>query len=220
VSAGRFIVVEGIDGAGTTTAVERIVAELSARGKSVVATREPSTGPIGALIRQILAHRLVVPGEGGAKAPGWATMALLFAADRCDHLEVDILPRLARGITVVSDRYDLSSLAYQSATATSDDASADAVTWIRELNRQARRPDLTLVLDVPAEVAAQRRQARGGSRELFEEAELQARLARIYSRAETLVPGDTVIHIDARQPVAAVVAAAVSAIDALGSRDR
>jgi dTMP kinase len=210
-SDGAFIVVEGIDGSGTTTAVERIVAHLRGQGRAVAQTREPSTGPIGALIRQVLSHRVVVPGEGGSKAPGWVTMALLFAADRQDHLEAEVLPLMRRGVTVISDRYDLSSLAYQSAT--SDPlASSGAVDFIRELNRYARRPDLTLVFDVSPNVAAERRRGRGASQELYEQSELQARLARAYAQAEVLVPGDDVAHIDADRTVEEVVAAALSAI--------
>jgi dTMP kinase len=215
---GRFIAVEGIDGAGTTSAVERIAARLRAEGREVHATREPSTGPVGTMIRQVLSHRLVVPGASGPKAPGWVTMALLFAADRQDHLEAEVLPLLERGVTVITDRYDLSSLAYQSATSTSVRAPGDAVAFIRELNRHARRPDLTLVFDVSPAVAAERRRARGASHELYEKAELQARLARAYAEAETLVPGDAVVHIDADQPLDAVIAAALSAIASMGGR--
>ena len=211
-----LIVIEGIDGSGTTTVVERVTAHFRALGKRVVSTREPSGGPVGALIRQVLSHRLVVPAEPTPRSPGWATMALLFAADRLDHLEAEVLPQLRAGVTVISDRYDLSSLAYQSATASSARSGNDvAVAWIRALNGQARRPDLTLVLDVSPEVAAERRRARGQSHELYEQAELQARLARIYARAEALVPGDRLLHIDAERPIDAVVAAVISAIEAL-----
>jgi dTMP kinase len=215
---GAFIAIEGIDGAGTTSAVERVVAHLRVEGRPVHGTREPSTGPVGTLIRQALSHRLVVPSAGGPKAPGWVTMALLFAADRQDHLEAEVLPLLQQGVTVISDRYDLSSLAYQSATSTAGRAPSDAVAFIRELNRHARRPDLTLVLDVSPGVAAERRRARGSSRELYEQAELQARLARAYAEAETLVPGDAVVHIDADQPLESVVAAALSAMGMMGGR--
>jgi dTMP kinase len=212
---GAFIVVEGIDGAGTTTMVERLVAEWRARGERVHGTCEPSRGPIGALIRQVLSHRVVVPGEGGPRAPGWATMALLFASDRLDHLEAEILPRLRGGVTVISDRYDLSSFAYQSATAPSSGAAAgeDTIDWIRALNRRARRPDLTLVLDVSPEVAEGRRGVRGAGRELYEQSELQTRLARAYAEAELLVAGDHIVHIDANRSVEAVFADAVHAIE-------
>ena len=145
-------------------------------------------------------------------------MALLFAADRQDHLEAEVLPLLERGVTVITDRYDLSSLAYQSATSTSGRTPGDAVAFIRELNRHARRPDLTLVFDVSPAVAAERRRARGASHELYEQAELQARLARAYAEAEKLVPGDAVVHIDAEQPLDAVVVAALAAIANMGGR--
>src|SRR5262249_48088738 len=140
---GIFIVVEGIDGSGSTTVAERLTAHLTAQKRPVHRTCEPSAGPIGAMIRQILAHRIVVPSEGGAAPPGWATMALLFAADRMDHLDAEVLPRLKNGIIVISDRYDLSSLAYQSATAPANDPkeAKHISSWIRDLNRHARRPD-------------------------------------------------------------------------------
>jgi dTMP kinase len=169
------------------------------------------------MIRQILAHRIVIPSEWGAASPGWATMALLFASDRLDHLEAEVLPRLRDGVIVVSDRYDLSSLAYQTATAPADDPAeaARVVAWIRELNARARRPDLTLVLDVRADVAAERRKNRGGARELYEDGELQARLAEAYARAEQLVPSDRIVHVDANKPIDEVVGACVAAVDQL-----
>src|SRR5512139_742195 len=114
---GLFIAIEGIDGAGTTTQAKLLFDGLRARGLPVHLTREPSDGPIGVLIRQILTGRVVVPGLQGPRAPDWATMALLFAADRLDHVEAEIAPNLADGVTVVSDRYDYSSVAYQSVTA-------------------------------------------------------------------------------------------------------
>jgi dTMP kinase len=119
-------------------------------------------------------------------------MALLFAADRMDHLDSTIAPALRAGQVVVSDRYDLSSLAYQSVTAHNG---PESIPWIRELNSQALRPDITIVIDVPAEVAEERRRARGGAEELFDAREIQARLATVYARAQELVPSDHVLHV-------------------------
>jgi dTMP kinase len=188
-----FIVVEGIDGAGTTTQTARQKARLERLGHRVHTTREPSDNPIGVLIRRIL--RGEVAPRSASSAP---MMALLFAADRIDHdlSEIDVAQRA--GAIVISDRYDLSSLAYQSAAHRPEvGASAgDIVDWIRSLNRHARRPDLTIVVDVPADVARARRIDRGGAEELYEAAELQARLADTYLRAETLVPGDRLVHVD------------------------
>jgi dTMP kinase len=205
-SGGVFVVLEGIDGSGTTTQAERWSAHLRGRGQVVHLTREPSGGPIGAQIRLVLTQRIALPATHQAEV-----MALLFAADRLDHVASEIEPHLRDGHVVLSDRYDLSSLAYQSITAGERDP-ALVLGWIRELNRFARRPDVTVVLDVSPGVAAARRRARGGAAELFDDADLQARLAAAYLRAEALVPGDRVIHVDGDRDADAV---ARSVIDAL-----
>jgi dTMP kinase len=216
---GQLIVLEGVDGAGTTTQTERLRAAIAARHAAqhgagpapVHATREPSGGPIGALLRQALTGRWVTPDPAGARAPGWSTLALLFAADRLDHLEVEVTPRLAAGVTVVSDRYYHSSVAYQSLSA---GPGPHAIPWIRELNRHARQPDLTLVLDVPDDVAAQRRAARGG-RELFDDAALQSRLAEFYARLEQHFPGERIVHVRGDASPDAVASDVLAAVDAL-----
>ena len=206
---GLFVVFEGIDGAGTTTQCERYAARLRARRRLVHVTREPSTGPVGSMIRLALTHRLALPSAHQAE-----TMALLFAADRLDHVAAEIEPHLRDGYVVLSDRYDLSSLAYQSTTSNSGD-DAGTVSWIRDLNRHARRPDLTLVLDVSPDVAAARRRARGGAAELFDAAEVQARLAAAYLGAEALVPGDRLVHIDGDAAPDVVEATIAAVLDAL-----
>lgn len=188
---GRFVVLEGIDGAGTTTHVARLTQRLRQEGGRVLPTREPSDGPIGTLVRQVLTGRLVV---AGGRAPSWTTMALLFAADRTDHVEAEVEPFLATGGVVISDRYDASSLAYQSAMS-GGDASA-AVTWIRELNRHARRPDLVIVLDVAPEIAAARRQSRGEPAQLYEQNEFQRHLAAFYAELPRHMPSDKIVLVD------------------------
>jgi dTMP kinase len=207
---GRFIVVEGIDGSGSTTQVERLVAVLAARGVDVRRTAEPTTGPVGRLIRSGLAAPDGV--EPGAVRPvfDWVTFALLFAADRAHHNETLIRPALAAGAWVVSDRYDLSSLAYQSVTAT---AEQPVLPWIRELNRRARRPDLTIVLDVDPAVASERRRHRGGAPEIYEVAGVQHRLAELYARAAELVPGDRLVHVPGAGPVDEVARAVVATVE-------
>lgn len=189
-SKGLFIVVEGIDGAGTTTQIERYAAYLRDKGRLVHVTREPSPGPVGLFIRELLTGKRALPSE-----PAFDLMALLFAADRLDHVRGEIEPALAQGAVVISDRYDLSSLAYQSVASTSSLPAHEIVAWIRSLNRFARRPDLTLVVDVLPEVAAGRRRHRGAADELYETEQLQARLARAYAHAEVLVPEDKVVHV-------------------------
>jgi dTMP kinase len=206
-SDGLFVVLEGIDGAGTTTQAQGYAAHLRARRRLAHVTREPTNGPIGAQIRLVLTQRLALPATNQAEL-----MALLFAADRLDHVETDIAPHLRDGYVVISDRYDLSSLAYQSITSGERDP-AVMVAWIRACNRFARRPDVTVVLDVSPDVAAARRRARGGAAELFDEAELQARLAAAYRGAEALCPGDRIVHIDGDPPAEAVAAALVEALE-------
>jgi dTMP kinase len=189
---GVFIVVEGIDGSGSTTHTKLLGKTLRQRGLGVVETCEPSAGPIGSMIRQVLQRRLFVADAAGPRAFAWSTMALLFAADRMDHLDSTIVPALREGKVVLSDRYDLSSLAYQSVTAPNGEK---VVPWIRELNAAALRPDLTIVIDVPVEVAEERRRNRGGVEEMFESRDLQMRLCSVYREAETLVPLDRVVHV-------------------------
>jgi dTMP kinase len=190
--AGRFVVLEGIDGAGTTTHVGRLAERLRALRVPVRATREPSDGPVGVLVRQVLTGRVVVP---GGRAPGWATMALLFAADRMDHVESEIEPFILEGGVMLSDRYDASSLAYQSVSSGAD--SKEAVEWIRSLNRYVRRPDLTIVLDVPPETATERRLFRGEAAQLYEQNEVQRALAAFYKDLAKHMPKDRVVVIDA-----------------------
>jgi len=210
---GIFVVVEGIDGSGSTTHTKLLGKELRRRGLKVMETCEPSAGPIGALVRQVLQRRLFVADAAGPRAFAWSTMALLFAADRMDHLDSTIVPALRDGFVVLSDRYDLSSLAYQSVTAPGGDR---VVPWIRELNAAALRPDLTIVIDVPVEVAEERRRSRGGIEEMFESREIQSRLCAVYLDAESLVPDDRVAHVHgvgAASDVAATILEAVVALD-------
>jgi dTMP kinase len=165
-TAGRFIVLEGIDGSGTTTQAARLVVALRAAGYAVVGTREPSDGPIGVVLRQALTRRLVGLSD--------RALALLFAADRLDHLASVVEPALAEGKLVVSDRYVLSSLAYQGMRL--------PLRWVETLNASARSADLTLYLEVDPGTAARRRQGRGGTDELFDADEVQRAVARAYGR--------------------------------------
>jgi dTMP kinase len=183
---GVLLVLEGIDGAGTTTQARRLVQALLDQGQDAHLTREPSDGPIGRLLREMLA---------GQHAPVTATsMALLFAADRIDHLSREVEPALARGALVVSDRWYHSSLAYQG---TDEDRA-----WIETLNARARRPDLTILLDVPAEVAAARRAADGRPEELYDRLELQRRIAENYrALAQRLADRERIVVLDGTRPL-------------------
>jgi dTMP kinase len=203
---GSLIVFEGIDGAGTTTQIERYAKRLRERRRLVHVTSEPSAGPIGTMLRQMLSGRLTLSGQHQAQL-----MALLFAADRLDHVANEIAPHLRDGAVVLCDRYDLSSLAYQTATARAEPREAEE--WVRSLNRYAIRPDVTVVIDTTPQVAEQRRRGRTGAPELYEVSELQVRLAALYKDAERLVPGDRFIHLDGDADADAVSAAVNAALD-------
>lgn len=202
----RFIVIEGIDGAGTTTQTAKLADALRERGHAAHATREPSDGPVGKHLRDILAGR--VQADGGSKVQRAAQLALLFAADRLDHLGREVQPKLQEGAWVISDRYDHSSVAYQSVTS----GDARSIAWLRELNRHADRPQLTIVLDVSAEVARERRLARDAARELFDDDELQRKLATFYRDIEKHFPGDAILHVEADQEVDAVAREVLAAV--------
>lgn len=209
--AGHLIVLEGMDGAGTTTQARLLGERLRRAHVPVHVTAQPSSGPIGALLRQALAGRLVM---GGGGAPAWSTMALLFAADRLDHLDNEILPNLRDGVSVVCDRYYHSSFVYQSATG----GGAAALAWLQEINLHARRPDLTLVLDVPPQLAARRRGQRQGAREIYDDETLQARLGQLYAELERHFPGERIVHIDSSAAVEAVEQRVFAEVSALRAR--
>lgn len=189
---GLFIVLEGIDGSGTTTQSECLKVRLEKIGISVYTTCEPSKGPVGRLLRRILSGDLAICDISEFRAPSWNTLALMFAADRLYHLESEVCPKLNKGITVICDRYYHSSLAYQSVTS---DRPIEAGEWIRQINIQAKRPDLTIVLDVSPEAANQRRSVRMG-REIFEQEILQTKLSKIYKNIETHFIDEDIVHID------------------------
>ncbi len=200
---GNFIVLEGVDGAGTTTHTRLLAERLRGRGLPVCTTREPTDGPIGTMIRQMLSGRIVVPGMRGPRPPSWGTMALLFAADRLDHIEAEIAPNLQDGVIVLSDRYRHSSVAYQTLSAGGGD---DILAWVRTINAHALRPDLTIVLDVPADVTRSRRRARAGQDALYEEDALQAQLVDFYLTIERYFPDEQIVHVDANRDQEAVAA--------------
>lgn len=151
---GRFIAFEGGEGTGKSTQARRLAESLAARGIDAVLTREPG-GTVGAeAIRSLL---LSPPGEGW-DAPA---EALLFAAARADHVARLIRPALAAGQWVVCDRFVDSSRAYQGGAGGIGD---EAVQQLHAIGSGGLRPDLTLLIEVPAEVAAERIARRDGSR--------------------------------------------------------
>lgn len=205
---GYFIVLEGLDGSGLTTQTARLRDWFLGQGREAVATKEPSEGPAGAVVRWALTRRLGYPphrqhGAADTAAGQWEplgdeVLALLYAADRLDHVRQEIAPRLLRGVTVICDRYRLSSLAYQA-------LGADGA-WLATLNSKAPPPDLTIFLAVPVEICAERMAARRGTVELYEETGKLRRIRANYDRliAAAQAAGEPVVVVDGSGPVEVV----------------
>ncbi|MEM3760089.1 MAG: dTMP kinase [Candidatus Bathyarchaeia archaeon] len=159
---GCFICVEGLDGCGKTTQTKLLVRKLRKVGYAAVYTAEPSSGKIGRFIRKYCLH--------GEKRVSAIVEALLFAADRFEHVKDKIIPALNEGKVVVSDRYVYSSLAYQGA------AGLD-LKWIKEINQHAIRPDLAIFIDVEPDVAIKRLKSK---KSVMEDLETQKKVRSVY----------------------------------------
>ncbi|MBM4395751.1 MAG: dTMP kinase [Deltaproteobacteria bacterium] len=190
---GPFIVFEGIDGAGTTTQCRLLSDRLRRErpDRRVAVTAEPSGGPVGAMIRHVLRERVVGTTALGERASfDRRALALLFAADRLDHVACEIEPLVAAGWVVVSDRYVLSSVAYQGMDAPR--------AWVETLNSFAPPPDMLVFLDTPVDVAWERIRSSRAGRDVFEAPDTLRRVAAAYrdalpaTRAARVVtiPGD------------------------------
>ena len=142
---GLFVCFEGGDGAGKSTQVRLLTGALERLGREVVVTRQPGGTPLGARIRDLVLH-------GDHVAP--RAEALLFAADKAQHVDQLIAPALARGAVVITDRYTDSSIAYQGA---GRDLGDDEIRALQHWAVGGVLPDLTIVLDVDPEVGRARR---------------------------------------------------------------
>ena len=136
---GRFIVLEGPDGSGTTTHVSLLADALRAQGEDAIVTQEPTTGPIGTFIRQELSKG-VIPA---------AALQMLFSADRAWHVEDVLLPALEEGKTIVCDRYLLSTLIYGQALGLDSE-------WLEHMNKNFIRPDKLIIVLPPFETCFKR----------------------------------------------------------------
>ena len=142
-SRGKFLTVEGIDGAGKSTHIGFVTQFLQARGKTVVSSREPGGTPLGEKLRDLLLH----------EKKDLETEALLMFASRREHIAQVIEPALAAGSWVLSDRFSDASFAYQSGGRGMDRTKMEALeAWVHP----HLQPDLTLLFDVPLEVARER----------------------------------------------------------------
>ena len=202
---GRFIVFEGIDGAGKTTQISLLEAKLRAEGRRVMVTAEPTVSVTGGLLRDAL---------GGISKRSACEMAAMFVLDRIFHNVnpvTGIEKMLSEGIDVICDRYYYSSLAYQ--------GSETDFEWVAGMNLncpEIRRPDCCIFLDLTPEQSLARINAGRVSREIYEEeSRLQAVRDKFYHVFDLLRDRDTVRVIDASgtvEEVAARVAAAVEEV--------
>jgi dTMP kinase len=176
-----FIAVEGIDGSGKGTQCGLLNRWIREKGFETYLTAEPTNGPIGRILREGLKKGGLVP----------ETEALLFAADRSEHIK-EISRMLEKGRVVITERYLCSSFAYQG-------ASGLDMKWLKELNRFALLPDITIYLDIAPEVALKRisslNSLRGRMREKehFEKMDILARVRELYLgllESENMVPID------------------------------
>ncbi|MEW2385565.1 dTMP kinase [Micromonospora sp. NPDC047707] len=192
---GLFVAVEGIDHSGKTTLAESLYRTLTGRGVAVGRHKEPTSAPIGSLLRSLAVEEPACP----------AALALLSAADR-HHQQPTLRALLREAQVVISDRYYLSGLAYHHADGIGPAFYAACAAGVR-------MPDVYLYLDVPVPVAASRVDRPPDSR--WETAEFTSRLPGAYHTCLALLRGQgaDVVVLDAQQPAPAVLAAALAAVD-------
>ncbi len=160
----NFIVLEGIDGAGTSTQIKRLV---QTNPDKYIATAEPTSGPTGKFLRQMLAGDFKVDER---------TNAYLFAADRCEHIfgKGGVKELCESGKIVVSDRYFFSSLAYQSVSC--------GLELPQLLNSPFPLPEYLFFFDINPEISLARVNARNESKEIYENIEAQKKIAALYEK--------------------------------------
>lgn len=155
---GKFIVIEGVDGSGKTTQIERLQAKFKKNGWKFHDTAEPTDGPIGSLVRNILNKRIVADER---------TIAALYLADRLDHIQNEtngMLKHLNEGTHVIASRYYFSSFAYQA----TDNVSLDWLVDAHQLVRELLKPDLNIFIDISPEESMRRLTAGRSFLDLFE----------------------------------------------------
>jgi dTMP kinase len=158
---GIFMVIEGLDGSGKTTQA-RILAKKLSQNHNVLLTAEPSKGKIGTFIRESCLyenHRLPTEAE-----------ALLFAADRIEHMQNELKTALNEGKLVICDRYTYSSLAYQGSAGLSLD-------WIKTINSRALQPDFSIFIDCPPERVIERLKRK---KSVMETLQTQQKVRQVY----------------------------------------
>jgi dTMP kinase len=184
---GKFITLEGVDGAGKSTHLNWLVEHLRAKGRNVVQTREPGGTPLGEKLRELLLHEPM----------HLETEALLMFAARREHLELVIKPAIARGDWVVCDRFTDASFAYQGGgRGLSVEKLGQLETWVQG----DFQPDLTLLFDLPIDIASQRMAGAARQLDRFEQekADFHERVRAAYLARATEMPARVKV-IDSRQ---------------------
>ncbi|MEJ2719807.1 MAG: dTMP kinase [bacterium] len=176
---GLFVVLEGIDGAGTTTQAKLLHAYLDNRGIRSVITNEPTDEPVGKLIRDALSGRVTSPQTGERVEFSEAALCLLFAADRLEH-SAAIESQRSRGQAVVCDRYIHSSIAYQTLD------SRITPQRVIDVNNGCSIPDVTFFLKVPVGQCLKRLQNRKDVPTVYEKKEFLENISRNYEETERL----------------------------------
>ena len=195
---GWFIAVEGGDGAGKTTQIDALARWLRKRGFDVVTTREPGATVLGAKLREILLH------TKDREPVGVRAEALLFAADRADHVEKVVRPALKRGAIVLTDRHVDSSIAYQSG---GRGLPADEVAALSAFATEGLRPDLVVLLDVDPAVAWDRAQTRSEAPDRLEAepAEFHRRVREAFRSRAAAEPSRYLV-VNAGEPAGVITA--------------
>lgn len=184
---GKFIAFEGIDGSGKSTQIKKLMSYLSEKNIKCCETREPTEGPVGSVVHQVMTGRLKADSR---------VIAALFAADRIDHLvnDVDGICKLTdKGITVLTDRYYFSSYAYHSV-----DMELEKVIEMNRISAETLRPTVNIFLDVPVKRALERIAQNRVSTELYEKEERLIKTRENYFKAfDKLKDSERIVIIDA-----------------------
>lgn len=170
-----FIVFEGIDGAGTTTQARLLDNFLTGKNLKTMKSFQPTNNVIGSMIRSMLKKRIVPSINSKDQEIDSKTMALLFAADRLDHIQNEIKPALENNNIVILDRYVLSSIVYQG-NLTNDE------NWVKEINKFIIEPDITFFIDTDYKLAFERINKRNIAHEIYEKEDLLKKLALDYKK--------------------------------------
>ncbi|MFA4639436.1 dTMP kinase [Pyrococcus kukulkanii] len=180
---GLFIVFEGIDGSGKSTQAKLLAEWFKEKGYDVILTKEPTDTKLGKFIREVVVHGSLIDGS----KLSYEAEALLFAADRAEHVKKVIKPALDKGKVVICDRYFYSSLAYQWARGLD-------LKWLMKINEFAIKPNLTILLDLPTKESLKRIRTRVDISEFDKLWDLQKKVRQNYLKLAEMFPEMKIIN--------------------------